>query len=222
MQDRLGVAVGLGAALEDQVAGGLEGDRLEVGRHWPVEGIAGVLAVHDGGHALHGLQHLRLGGDAVQQPVGDVLAGDAQRGAVLHQADVVDVRHLGAADALIDPAHHVAEDALGVVVELLLDVLGRPATRSATGMVRMSSSERAGGATQLVLAPGDVDLVVVHRVQRRCGGRGYPGGVGAGLRMGDLLRHHVGHAVGHRPHALADLRPPGRPQASPISTFQSS
>ena len=27
MQDRLGVAVGLGAALEDEVAGGLEGDR---------------------------------------------------------------------------------------------------------------------------------------------------------------------------------------------------
>jgi hypothetical protein len=57
----------------------------------------------------------------VVQPVGDVLAGDAQRGAVLHQADVVDVGHLGAADALVDPAHHVAEDALGVVVELGLD-----------------------------------------------------------------------------------------------------
>ena len=64
--------------------------------------------------------------DAVAQPVGDVLAGDAQGRAVLHQPDVVDVRHLGAADALVDPAHHIAEDALAVVVELLLHVVRRP------------------------------------------------------------------------------------------------
>jgi hypothetical protein len=63
------------------------------------------------------------------QPVGDVLRGDAQRRAVLHQPHVVDVRHLGAADALVDPAHHIAEDALRVVVELALDVLGRPVPR---------------------------------------------------------------------------------------------
>ena len=48
--------------------------------------------------------------------------------------------------------------------------------------------------------------MVVQRVQRRGGGRRHPGGVGAGLRVADLLRQHVGHPVGHRPHALADLR----------------
>ena len=53
---------------------------------------------------------------SVMQPVGDVLAGNSQGGAVFHQADVVDVRHLGAANALADPAHHVAQNPLGVVV----------------------------------------------------------------------------------------------------------
>ncbi|MNR24446.1 hypothetical protein D3C85_1415240 [compost metagenome] len=55
-----------------------------------------------------------------------MLGGDAQGGAVFHQADVVDVRHLGATDTLFDPAHHVAEDALAVVVQLGLDVGGTP------------------------------------------------------------------------------------------------
>jgi hypothetical protein len=51
----------------------------------------------------------------VVQPVGHVLAADAQRGAVFHQAHVVDVGHLGAAHALVDPAHHIAQDALALL-----------------------------------------------------------------------------------------------------------
>ncbi len=51
------------------------------------------------------------------QPVDDVLTRDPTSRAVLHQADVVDVRHLGAADALVDPAHDVAEDSLGIVFQ---------------------------------------------------------------------------------------------------------
>jgi len=38
----------------------------------------------------------------------------------LHQSDVMNVGHLGAADALVDPAHDIAQDALAVVVDLLL------------------------------------------------------------------------------------------------------
>ena len=147
VQDRLGVAVGLLAALEDEVAGGLEGDRLRrssgaIGRY---SGSPAFCLSTTAAMRRMRLHHLGLVGDAVVQPVGDVLAGDAQRGAVLHQADVVDVGHLGAADALVDPAHHVAEDALRVVVELRA---GPPratsSTRSATGIVRMSSSEARG------------------------------------------------------------------------------
>jgi len=42
---------------------------------------------------------------AVAQPIGDVLAGDTQRGAVFHQCDVVVVRYFRAADPGIDPTH---------------------------------------------------------------------------------------------------------------------
>ncbi|MNP54004.1 hypothetical protein D3C76_1485280 [compost metagenome] len=60
------------------------------------------------------------------QPVGYVLRRNPQGGPVLHQAHIVDVRHLGAADPLLDPAHHVTEDALAVVVQFRLDVGSTP------------------------------------------------------------------------------------------------
>jgi hypothetical protein len=34
---------------------------------------------------------LHAGAEAVAEPVGDVLPGDAERGAVFHEADIVDV-----------------------------------------------------------------------------------------------------------------------------------
>ena len=49
-----------------------------------------------------------------------------KRGAVFHQADVVDVRHLGAADALVDPAHHVAQDALALLSSSCCTSSARP------------------------------------------------------------------------------------------------
>ena len=57
----------------------------------------------------------------------------------------------------------------------------------------------------------DVDTVIVHGVQGRGGGRGNPGRGGAGARLRDLLFHHVGHQIGHCPHAFADLGPAGEP-----------
>ena len=62
-------------------------------------------------------------------------------------------------------------------------------------------------AGELGLPGGDVNLVVMQRVQSGGGGRGHPGGVGAGAGMADLLLQHLGHPVGRGPHALADLRP---------------
>src|ERR1051326_409144 len=102
VQDELGVTVRLLAALEDQIAGGAERRPVETRRHRAVERIILVLPVHHAGHPFERVHHLRPVDDAVEQPIGNVLAGDAQGGAVFHQADVVDVRHLGAADALID------------------------------------------------------------------------------------------------------------------------
>ena len=70
---------------------------------------------------------------------------------------------------------------------------------------------RARAGRQFGLAGGNVDLVVMQRVQRRRGRRWHPCGGGAGLRMRDLLRQHVRHLVGRRPHALADLGMAGQP-----------
>ena len=97
-----------------------------IGCHRPELGIGCVLLVHHRGHPAQAGLDLLFGDDAVAQPVRQQLAGDAQRGAVFHQRDVVDVGHLGAADACVDPAHDVAEDRLAVVVDLFADLLGRP------------------------------------------------------------------------------------------------
>jgi len=89
----------------------------------------------------------------VAQPVGDVLAGGAQGGAVFHQADIVDVRYFGAAHAAVDPAHHVAKDALQVVVQLLLHASGVTCVSPSSGSVRlrlMSASGREARARALV------------------------------------------------------------------------
>src|SRR5690554_7876888 len=206
VQHGLGIAAGLFTTFEYQFAGSLESDTvIEVRRHRLVQGVTGVLTVHHGGHALQGFHHLLFSADAVVQPIGDVLAGDTQGGAVFHQADIVDIRHLGAAYTLIDPAHHVAEDTLSVVVQLLLDLLGAPVRvlRYRNGQDIVQAAART--ALQLLLTGEHIHLVVVQCVQRSGGRRRNPGGVGTGQRVADLLFQHAGHQVRHRPHALADL-----------------
>ena len=144
--------------------------------------------------------------DAVMQPVGDVLRADPAGGAVFHEAHVVDVGHLGAADALIDPADDIAEDALGVVLDLLDDLFVGPLAIAGGGDVEQRVDEGAAAAgLELILHGEDVDHVVMEGVQRGGGGRGHPGAVGTGFGVLDLLFHHCGHLVGHGPHALADL-----------------
>ena len=123
----------------------------------------------------------------------------------------MDVQHLGAAHALVDPAHHVAQDALGVVLDFLALLVGAPLGVAGHGYGQQSGEQviaQGGGIDffQFLLHCGHVDLVVVQRVQRGTGGAGHPGGVGTGLGVVDLLLQHFGHQVGHGPHALADLR----------------
>ena len=52
----------------------------------------------------------------------------------------------------------------------------------------------------------------MQRCRRRAG---HPGGIGAGLRVADLLFHHVRHHIGCGPHALADLRLAGHAAGEP-------
>ena len=140
------------------------------------------------------------------QPVGDVLAGNTQRGTVFHQADVIDVRHLRTTHALVDPAHNVAQDALGVVVQFVLDLFRGPLRvhRQGDGQDVVHRGRCALG--QFGLTGEYVNLVVMQCVQGGGGRRRHPGSVGAGQRVGDFLLQHGGHQVGHGPHAFTDLR----------------
>src|SRR5690554_494424 len=217
VQDRLGVAVGLLGAFEDQFQRGLEGNAvIEVRCHRAVGRVTGVLPINHLGHALHALDHLFPGDDAVAQPVGQQLAGDTQGGAVFHQADIIDVRYLGAANALIDPAYNVTQDALDVVVDLVLLLLGTPvgvlSQRNGQDVVHRGE----GALGQFLLTLEHVDLVVVQGVQRGSSGGGYPGGVGTGHRVADLLLQHGGHQVRHGPHALADLGAAGQAEVQTV------
>ena len=103
------------------------------------------------------------------QPVGHVLARDAQRRAVFHQADVMDVGNLGAADARVDPAHHVPQDALDVVVEFMLHLVGQ---RQVAGQRRRQQGigARGGLAGEFALHGGHVHPVVMQHMQRGGGG----------------------------------------------------
>ena len=145
-----------------------------------------------------------------------------------------DVGHLRAADALVDPAHDVAEDALGVVVELGLDLLVGPARAAASGMREQVVERRppvAGRRAPRPARPGGR--------RRRRGGSGWRAGSPRSataprrswrpaLGWATFCGEHVGHQVGRRPHALADLGPaaaarrPGRRRRSSPRTAGSS
>src|SRR5215470_7447239 len=65
VQDPLGIAVGLRASLEDQIAGGREGRAAERSRHRAIVRITNVLPVDHLGHPLERCHHLRLVDDAM-------------------------------------------------------------------------------------------------------------------------------------------------------------
>lgn len=109
MQNRLGIAVWLFIAAENEIARRLERHRIIViRRHRTIVRIAGVLFVDDFRHPLERLKHLLFRANAMMEPVGENLARDAKRRPVFHQSDVVNVRHFRAADPLVDPADDIA------------------------------------------------------------------------------------------------------------------
>ena len=85
VQNRFGVAIGLEGAGKDQFAGGLKGVAgFEVCRHRVVVGICLVLCVDHRRHSGEGLADLLLAHNPMMQPVGNVLTGNAQGGAIFH------------------------------------------------------------------------------------------------------------------------------------------
>ena len=57
----------------------------------------------------------------------------------------------------------------------------------------------------LLLQGLHVHLVVVHGVQGSRRGAWHPSRVSTGIGVSDFLLQHVGHQIGHGPHALANL-----------------
>ena len=117
---------------------------------------------------------------------------------------------------MVNPAHHIAQNALHIVVNLFTLVLVAPVRMGLHGDAQQILEQGLSvlaphQAAELFLDLFDIDLVVMQGVQGGGGGAGYPGGVGAGLGVGHFLRHHQRHQVGHGPHAFADLGAPLEP-----------
>ena len=122
----------------------------------------------------------------------------------------MDIRHLRATHALVDPTHHIAQNALHVVVQLLLFFAGAPIGFSDYGYLQQIIQNLVAYFVevdffQLFLHVADLDLVVMHGVKHRSSGAGYPSGVGACFRVCNFLLQHRSHQIGHGPHAFTDL-----------------
>ena len=132
--------------------------------------------------------------------------------AVLHQAHTAEVRHLGTAHAVIDPTHHVAQDALRIVLHLADHLLaGPPPIRRQWNVQKRGDIRAPAARLQRLLHLGHIHLVIMQRVQHSRRWRRHPGAIGPGARMLDLHLDHLGHRIGFGPHPLADLRLPAQP-----------
>src|SRR5215472_109004 len=85
----------------------------------------------------------------------------------------MNIGNLGATYALVDPTDHVAENALAVVVELLLHLLRRK-IRACDRHGQQSRERWRRPPLELTLARGDIDLVIMQRVQGGRRRRGEP------------------------------------------------
>mmetsp|Transcript_20697 Transcript_20697/g.52748 ORF Transcript_20697/g.52748 Transcript_20697/m.52748 type:complete len:378 (+) Transcript_20697:701-1834(+) len=148
------------------------------------------------------------------EPVRNVLTGDAKRCPVLHQLHPVEVRYLGAADALSYPSHHVAQQRLHIALKLALDVrgfessaLGRRHERGGEQIVEV----RTHLALELVccrhrrLHIDHARLQIVQRVQSSGGGGRHPRRRATSLKLRSLGAQKAAHIVRFGPHTLANL-----------------
>mmetsp|Transcript_84319 Transcript_84319/g.272570 ORF Transcript_84319/g.272570 Transcript_84319/m.272570 type:complete len:336 (+) Transcript_84319:378-1385(+) len=206
MQCELCVAVRRLPAVEYQPERCLKGNVVvQIRAHGAVGPVAGILLVDNLRHLCKGAAKLRLRHEAMVQPIRQQLRGDAERGPVLHEADVLQVRHLRAANTKVNPADYIAEDALRTLAEFLLDVV--PVGHHLQQRGRKDKVQRCGRARgQLHLALGHVDAMVVDAVKGSRSGRWDPSGARTCHGLSDLRLQHGLHAVRPGPHALTDLR----------------
>jgi len=134
---------------------------VDMGRY----AVSCILLVHNHRHLLEGTPDLVLG-QAMEESIRDQLRGDAQRCTIVHEAYILQVRHRGAANAKGHSAHNVAQGALGILTQLMLDGLRlRPLTDKRWRQQVPQLAGRPHG--QLHLPGGDIHAVVVDAMQ--CG-----------------------------------------------------
>ena len=138
------------------------------------------------------------------QPVGDMLARNTQCRAIFHQTHIVNIGHLRTANTLINPAHHIAQNTLRVIVQFLRDLLCRQISIQQRRRQNRIQT-RAFSPCEFCLPRRNLHLMVVHRVQRGRRWRRNPRGCRPGFGVIHLRLHHLPHCIGHRPHPLANL-----------------
>merc|ERR1740130_1619832 len=125
---------------------------------------------------------------------------------IFHQADVRKVRNLGAADAEVNPPHHIAKNALRILPKLVHDSVFGQGFCQQWWLDEWLDLHRCTHA-QLRLTGHDVDAVIMDAVQCGSSGRWHPGSASPCHELADLVLEHGLHAVRLCPHALADLAP---------------
>ena len=143
--------------------------------------------------------------NTVVQPIGHMLTGNTQGCAIFHQANIIDVEHLRATHALLYPAHHIAQQALSIVVQLQLDLFTTKLTIAKQWNGEDIIYIGLGALSHLLLHRVYINLMVVHSMQCGRGWRWHPGSVSAGFCMAYFNPHHIRHIVWDCPHALANL-----------------
>ena len=94
---------------------------------------------------------------------------NAQRGAVFHEADVVDVGHFAAAHALVNPAHDVAQDALRVVDKGTMCKVGENNSKMKIASNLVGTNQITLNARQVALfgSKGDAYFLMRNHVNKR-------------------------------------------------------
>ena len=172
MKIRLGVSAGLNNPVLDQLPSRIKRISLwlAIKYHLLITRIHRILPINHSGHPKHRFLKLIFGDHIVVQPVSNVLARDSECCSVFHQSHVVDVGYFRAANTLVDPAHHIAQHALHIVIELSLDFFDGQVTA-----VAQWNREYVVDATTLDSLKLSLNLayghVVIVRCVKRRGGR---------------------------------------------------
>jgi len=108
MEQRLRVTRGLRQTLKDKIArGSVRGRSLPLVRHFFVRFVLCILPIDNPSHAAKCFGNLRGRHNSVEEPIGDMLAADAERRTILHKANIVNVWNLRATNSLVHPSNHV-------------------------------------------------------------------------------------------------------------------